>query len=217
MGFWRRAFNRYVADIRNARFRLAVVQLLSACAHDLIIWTNSLALVVVASRGTISVGTLVALLYASGRFSELVGSASFSVSQLVQHLIKLRHLREFLELADEGEEPVNKMRPPRPLHHGIRFHGVSFRYPGSVRPVITDLNMTLSPGDRIALVRENGAGKSTIVRLLLGLYQPTQGRITVDGVDLAEMDLAAWRLMATAVFQDFMCYPLTVYENVGIG
>ena len=131
--------------------------------------------------------------------------------------MQLRHLREFLELADEGEEPVNKLRPPRPLHHGIRFHGVSFRYPGSVRPVITDFNMTLSPGDRVALVGENGAGKSTIVRLLLGLYQPTQGRITVDGVDLAEMDLAAWRLMATAVFQDFMCYPLTVYENVGIG
>ncbi len=217
LGFWRRAFGRYVADIRNARFRLAVIQLLSACAYDLIIWTNSLALVVVASRGTISVGTLVALLYATGRFSELVRSASYGISQLVEHLMQLRHLREFLALPDEGAAPVNKLRPPRPLHHGIRFHGVSFRYPGSVRPVITDLNMTLSPGDRVALVGENGAGKSTIVRLLLGLYQPTQGRITVDGVDLAEMDLAAWRLIATAVFQDFMRYPLTVCENIGVG
>ena len=217
LGFWRRAFGRYVADISNARFRLAVLQLLSGCAYDLIIWTNSLALVVVASRGTISVGTLVALLYASGRFSELVRSASYSISQLVQHLMQLRHLREFLELADEGAESGIMLLPPRPLLDGIRFHGVGFRYPGSDRPVITDLNMTLSPGDRVALVGENGSGKSTIVRLLLGLYRPTQGRITVDGVDLVELDPAAWRLMATAVFQDFMRYPLTVYENIGVG
>ncbi|MCE2439688.1 MAG: ABC transporter ATP-binding protein [Candidatus Latescibacteria bacterium] len=217
LGFWRRAFERYVTGIKDARFRLAVVQLLSACAHDVIIWMNSLALVVVASRGTISVGTLVALLYASGRFSELVRSASYSISQLVQHLMQLRHLREFLELADEGAESGIMLLPPRPLLDGIRFHGVGFRYPGSDRLVITDLNMTLSPGDRVALVGENGSGKSTIVRLLLGLYRPTQGRITVDGVDLAELDPAAWRLMATAVFQDFMRYPLTVYENIGVG
>lgn len=217
LGFWRRAFDRYVADIKNARLRLAVAQMLSGCAHDLIIWTNSLALVIVASRGTITVGTLVALLYASGRFSELVRSASFCVSQLVEHLMQLRHLREFLELADEGAGPGNKLQPPRSLIHGVRFHGVSFRYPGSARPVITDLNLTLSPGDRVALVGENGAGKSTVVRLLLGLYQPTQGRITVDGVDLAEFDPAAWRLTATAVFQDFVRYPLAVYENIGFG
>ncbi len=217
LGFWRRAFDRYVADIKNARSRLAVAQLLSGCAQDLIIWSNSLALVIVASRGTITVGTLVALLYASGRFSELVRSASFCVSQLVEHLMQLRHLREFLDLADEVADPGNKLRPPRSLIHGVRFHGVSFRYPGSARPVITDLNLTLSPGDRVALVGENGAGKSTVVRLLLGLYQPTQGRITVDGVDLAELDPAAWRLTATAVFQDFMRYPLTVHENIGVG
>ena len=217
LGYWRRAFERYVAVIKNARFRLAFVQLLSACAHDIIIWTNSLALVIVAARGTISVGTMVALLYGIVRFRELAQSASFGVSQLAQHLIQLRQLREFLELADESAKPRNKLQPPRSVQHSIRFHGVSFAYPGSVRPAITDLNLTLSPGERVALVGENGAGKSTVARLLLGLYLPTRGRITVDGVDLSEMDLPAWRLKATAVFQDFVRYELTVYENIGFG
>ena len=101
---WRRAFDRHLAEIEGARFRLAVSRLLSACAQEFIVWTSSFALVVLAISGTIGVATMVALLYGSGRFRELVQSASWSVSQLVEHLACLRHLREFLELADVGEE-----------------------------------------------------------------------------------------------------------------
>ena len=109
------------------------------------------------------------------------------------------------------------LRPPEPFRRSIRFHGVTFTYPGSNRPAVSDLNIAIRPGERVALVGENGAGKSTVARLLLGLYQPTQGRITVDGLDLSGVDLASWRLAATAVFQDFMRYPLTVCENIGFG
>ena len=109
------------------------------------------------------------------------------------------------------------LRVPQPFQHNIQFHGVSFTYPGMDHPAVSDLNLTIYPGERVALVGENGAGKSTVVRLLLGLYQPTQGRITVDGLDLAEVDPASWRQEVAAVFQDFMRYPLTVYENIGFG
>ena len=214
---WRRAFDRHFAAIENARFRLAIARLLSICVQELIIWTISLMLVVLAMNETISVGAMVALLYGSARFRELMQSASFGVSQLVQHLSYLQHLREFLALADAGEERDGRLRGPQPFRHNIQFHGVSFTYPGSDRSAVSDLNLTIYPGERVALVGENGAGKSTVVRLLLGLYQPTQGRITVDGLDLAKVDPALWRLEMAAVFQDFMRYPLTVYENIGFG
>ncbi|HEY3236517.1 MAG TPA: ATP-binding cassette domain-containing protein [Polyangiaceae bacterium] len=78
------------------------------------------------------------------------------------------------------------------------------------------MNLHVQPGERIALVGENGAGKSTLARLLLGLYRPTQGRILVDGVDLADIDPLAWRKQAAAVFQEFVRYQLTARENIGL-
>jgi ATP-binding cassette, subfamily B, bacterial len=105
---------------------------------------------------------------------------------------------------------------PRSTVH-IRFQGVSFTYPGSERPALRAIDLRLRPGERIALVGENGAGKTTLARLLLGLYRPTEGRILVDGVDLAEIDPAAWRRRAAAVFQEFQQYHLTVRENIGFG
>lgn len=100
---------------------------------------------------------------------------------------------------------------------GIRFENVGFTYPGAERPALWSIGLHLRPGERIALVGENGAGKTTLARLLLGLYCPTQGRILVDGVDLREIDPAAWRRRAAAVFQEFQQYHLTVRENIGFG
>ena len=118
------------------------------------------------------------------------------------------HLRAFLAL--EGERlPLRTPRRglPRPLREGVRFRDVSFTYPGSSRPAVDGVTLTLRPQERVALVGENGAGKTTLVRLLLGLYRPTHGAITVDGIDLAEIDPDEWRREATAVFQDFVRYP----------
>jgi ATP-binding cassette subfamily B protein len=100
---------------------------------------------------------------------------------------------------------------------GIRFENVGFTYPGSQRPALRAIDLHLRSGERIALVGENGAGKTTLARLLLGLYQPTEGRILVDGVDLANLDPADWRHRAAAVFQEFQQYHLTVRENIGFG
>lgn len=99
----------------------------------------------------------------------------------------------------------------------IRFENVSFRYPGSDVDVLRELNLTIHAHEALALVGINGAGKSTLVKLLGGAYRPTAGRITVDGVDLAELDLTAWQRRIAAIVQDFLRFPLSVTDNVVYG
>lgn len=96
----------------------------------------------------------------------------------------------------------------------IRFENVVFRYPGSDRAVLDGLTVTLRPGETVAVVGENGAGKTTFVKLLAGLYRPESGRITVDGTDLATLDPAAWRRRLAVLFQDFVRYPASLRDNV---
>jgi ABC-type multidrug transport system fused ATPase/permease subunit len=107
--------------------------------------------------------------------------------------------------------------PGRAPVESIRFEGVTFAYPRSDGPVLADLDLDIRAGRSLAIVGENGAGKSTLVNLLCGFYEPTRGRILVDGVDLAEIDKRAWQRRIAAVFQEFAKYPLTLRENVVLG
>ena len=100
---------------------------------------------------------------------------------------------------------------------GIRFVGVSFRYPGRPVPVFDHLDLDIPAGRSLAIVGANGAGKTTLVKLLTRLYDPTGGRILVDGVDLAGIDARAWQRRIAAIFQDFVHYELSVADNVGFG
>jgi ABC-type multidrug transport system fused ATPase/permease subunit len=96
----------------------------------------------------------------------------------------------------------------------IRFHGVTFGYPGRERPVLDDFDLTIPAGSSLAIVGQNGAGKTTLAKLLCRLYDPQGGAIEVDGVDLREIDVDAWRSRITAVFQDFVKFELSLRENV---
>ena len=123
--------------------------------------------------------------------------------------------------ADELTKRYGPRQQPRPIAVDettappvIRFEDVVFRYPGSDRPVLDGLTITLRPGETVAVVGENGAGKTTFVKLLGGLYRPDAGRITVDGVDLTALDLAAWRRRLAVLFQDFVRYPADLRDNV---
>ena len=107
--------------------------------------------------------------------------------------------------------------PGRAPVEAIRLEGVSFAYPTSDGSVLDGLDLTIQAGQSLAIVGENGAGKTTLVNLLCGFYEPTGGRITVDGVDLAEIDKRAWQRRFAAVFQEFAKYPLTLRENVVLG
>ena len=99
----------------------------------------------------------------------------------------------------------------------VRFENVSFRYPGTAADVLRDLDLELPAGQALALVGVNGAGKSTLVKLLAGMYEPTAGRITVDGADLRELPTHAWQRRVATIVQDFCRYPLSATDNVTIG
>ncbi len=213
---WRRLLSGYFADYARARRRREILDLVILTVQELVGWLTLLVLLLLALRGVLTLGALVALIYGLGRLRSLAEGMTRWASDLEEYLPRMEQLREFLALKPE-RAPSPARRPPRPLRRGVRFEDVSFRYPGAAGPALAGVTFTLHPQERLALVGENGAGKTTLVRLLLGLYRPTGGTITVDGIDLTELDPVAWRREATAVFQDFMRYPATVAENIAYG
>jgi ATP-binding cassette subfamily B protein len=114
--------------------------------------------------------------------------------------------------ADHGDAPV-----PARLGQGIRFEHVSFRYPGTERTILDDVDLDLRAGSVVALVGENGAGKTTLVKLLCRLYLPTSGRITVDGIDLAHLAADQWRARLSGAFQDFFRFEYVAQHAIGVG
>jgi ATP-binding cassette subfamily B protein len=103
------------------------------------------------------------------------------------------------------------------MTRGIAFHGVAFRYPSHATDTLQDIDITLAPGEVAALVGENGSGKTTIVKLLCRLYDPSRGEITVDGVSLRDVDPVQWRREISVAFQDYAHYALTAKENIWLG
>ncbi len=109
------------------------------------------------------------------------------------------------------------MPVPSPLLHGVAFHGVAFRYQDQASDALSGIDLTLAPGEVAALVGENGSGKTTLVKLLCRLYDPSQGAITVDGLDLRDFDPVQWRREISVTFQDYAHYALTARENIWLG
>lgn len=132
---------------------------------------------------------------------------------LYESLLYFERLERFLALPPTLRQP-SKPREVRSFEE-VRFEQVGFTYPDG-RRALQGVGFTLRRGERLALVGENGAGKTTLVKLLLRFYDPSEGRILVDGVDLRELDLAAWRRLVAAVFQDFGRYALTLGENIAL-
>ena len=106
---------------------------------------------------------------------------------------------------------------PSPIRLGFQFENVGFRYPGSERWAVRGLNFVLKPGERLALVGENGAGKTTLAKLLARLYDPSEGRILLDGRDLREYDIESLRRNVGVIFQDFVRYDFPIRENIAVG
>jgi ATP-binding cassette subfamily B protein len=128
----------------------------------------------------------------------------------------LRKLDE-LRLADEVDAGGSGRDPAGLPLREIRFENVTFGYPGAPQPVLSGFDLTIEAGASLAIVGLNGAGKTTIVKLLARLYEPQEGRITCDGIDIREFPAAAWQRRIGAIFQDFLRYELTLRENVGFG
>jgi ATP-binding cassette, subfamily B, bacterial len=168
-------------------------------------------------QGIITLGSLVMYFQAFQRGQGLLREMFSSLVSLYGNSLFLSNLYEFLDLKRTIAEPIHPKTIPKPLKIGIQFEQVRFYYPGSTRPLLEDINLTIRAGETVALVGENGAGKTTLIKLLCRLYDPTSGRISLDGIDLREFETTALRREISVVFQDYAHYNLTVRENIGFG
>ncbi len=167
--------------------------------------------------GQMSVGDLVLFLLVFQRAQGTGQEVVQQVSTLYEDQLYLGLLFEFLDVRPALIEPRNPRPIPAPLRDGLRVEGVSFRYPGTDRDVLKNIDLHLPPGRITALVGANGSGKTTLIKLLCRLYDPTEGRITLDGIDIREFALEDYRRVFSVVFQDFAHYAATVRENIRYG
>jgi ATP-binding cassette subfamily B protein len=141
----------------------------------------------------------------------------YGLSGLYENGLFMSDRFAFLELQPQMELSKNPFPVPAVIKRGIEFRDVSFRYPGQEEYALRGVNLTIRPGEKIALVGPNGAGKTTLIKLLTRLYDPTEGQILLDGLDLREYNLADLRQRIGVIFQDFVHYHMTARENVGFG
>ena len=167
--------------------------------------------------GGLSLGTMTLLAGAIAGASTNIQAFFSTFSIIADQALFMTDLLEFFSVEPKIVSKPGALLAPRPIRQGFEFKNVSFAYPGNPRVVLNNINFRLEPSSRIALVGENGQGKTTIVKLLTRLYDPTEGQILLDGVDLREYNLDdLWKEIGV-IFQDFTRYEMTASENIAIG
>jgi ATP-binding cassette subfamily B protein len=174
-------------------------------------------IIIEAVTGTITIGLLTFLTASFNKSQSLIESLLMGAGDIYQQSLYLKDLFDFFEMKPTITSAPNAHKVPERIREGFRFENVGFKYPGSERWAVRGVSFTIHPGERIAFVGENGAGKTTLTKLLARLYDPTEGRITLDGVDLREYDLTSLRHAISVIFQDFVRYDLRFEENIGVG
>ena len=167
--------------------------------------------------GVFTIGVLTFLAGSFRQSRDLIQRVLLSLSQVFEQSLYLEDLFSFLDIEPSIRRNPGAKQVPVPIRVGFAFEGVGFRYPGSEHWAVRGLDFALAPGERVALVGENGAGKTTLVKLLARLYDPTEGRILLDGVDLREYDIDSLRHNIGVIFQDFVRYDFALKENIAVG
>jgi ATP-binding cassette subfamily B protein len=167
--------------------------------------------------GVLSIGELTFLAGSIQQASSNIQQIFSTVSSIADQALFLTDLIAFFEMRPAIASKPNALPAPRPILRGFEFRNVSFGYPGSPRLVLDGLNFHLHPDERVALIGENGEGKTTLVKLLTRLYDPVAGQVLLDGVDLREYNLEDLYREIGVIFQDFMRYEMTARENIAVG
>ncbi len=167
--------------------------------------------------GDLSWGTLQFLAGSLAGASANIQSIFSTFASIADQSLFLTDLVEFFRVGPKIQPPADAIPAPRPIRQGFVFENVGFAYPGTSRLVLDRLNFSIEPGERIALIGENGEGKTTLVKLLARLYDPTAGRILLDGVDLREYSIEDLHEQIGVIFQDFMRYEMTARQNIAVG
>jgi ATP-binding cassette subfamily B protein len=167
--------------------------------------------------GALSLGTFTFLTGAFSRSRSAIEQVLSSFQDISDEALYVKDLFDFFELEPSIKSVEHALVAPRPIRQGFEFRDVAFGYPGSERMVVRGLNFRLDAGEKIALIGENGAGKTTIVKLLARLYDPVAGSILLDGVDLREYSVEDLRREIGVIFQDYMRYDMIARDNIAFG
>jgi len=168
-------------------------------------------------QGTLSVGAMVKYYGAFQLGLSSLQQVLGSLAGLYEDNLFLTYFHEFETLGRTVQDPVEAQPVPRPMREGVVFDQVSFAYPDTDRTAIDRVSLAIRPGEVAALVGPNGSGKTTLVKLLCRLYDPTDGRISIDGLDLRDFEVVDLRRGMSVIFQDYAQYQLTARENVWLG
>ena len=206
----------YREDVALSRSKLIVGGLLGIIgtlgyygAYVYIIWRTL--------HGAYDIGLFTFLTAAIQQASSNLQQVFSTASGIADQALFLTDLLAFFQMEPTVYSRPNGLPTPQPIRTGFEFRNVTFTYPGTDRTVLKNFNLTLSPGERIALIGENGQGKTTVVKLITRLYDPTEGQILLDGIDLREYDLDQLHRNIGVIFQDFMRFEMTARENIAVG
>jgi ATP-binding cassette subfamily B protein len=219
--FLRERFTRLSDDIYRenvalSRLKLVAGSLLSVIgtmgfysAYAFVIWRTV--------NGGLTIGELTFLTGAIQQASSNIQQIFSTLAAIGDQALFLTDLLAFFEMEPTIRSKPNALPAPRPIVRGVEFRNVSFQYPGNSRRVLDHISFQLHPAERLALIGENGEGKTTIVKLMTRLYDPTEGQVLLDGVDLREYDIEDLHREIGVIFQDFMRYEMTARENIAVG
>jgi ATP-binding cassette subfamily B protein len=206
----------YVEDVALSRSKLIIGGLLGVIgtlgyygAFVYVIWRTL--------NGGYDIGQFTFLTAAIQQASSNLQQVFSTASGIADQALFLTDLIAFFEMEPTVDSNPNGFRVPAVIQHGFEFRNVSFTYPGTSRTVLRNFNLRLSPGERIALIGENGQGKTTVVKLITRLYDPTEGQILLDGIDLREYSLEDLHRHIGVIFQDFVRFEMTARENIAVG
>jgi ATP-binding cassette subfamily B protein len=206
----------YIEDVTLSRSKLIVGGLLGIIgtlgyygAYVYVIWRTL--------HGVYDIGQFTFLTTAIQQASSNLQQVFSTASGIADQALFLTDLIAFFEMEPTVQSNPNGLPAPKPIQSGFEFRNVSFTYPGTNRTVLKNFNLKLSTGERIALIGENGQGKTTVVKLITRLYDPTEGQILLDGIDLREYSLEDLHRHIGVIFQDFMRFEMTARENIAVG
>lgn len=212
---WRANYDEYLRDYHRHVHRRLGLATLGATVTAVVMSVSVGLLVWFVVEGTVSLASAGAALIAIRLVSGRLQLTFAGVTDLFESALFLRDFDEFADLAPAPRAPTPG--PPVAPFDELRLEHVSFRYPGSTELAVRDVSLTLRAGEVVALVGENGSGKTTLAKLLGHVFEPTEGRITWDGIDAATLDPEQLRDHVGVIFQDFVRFQLSARENVGFG